>query len=256
MKKHLLLQTSPLHLERIFEVAAFIIDQNKQMSLPGLIAQLQEVALESTRQLGVSVFDLEPHDLGWVLLGQRIEINRLPKLAEACTVITAPTGFERVFTFRDFHLLDSNGQIMATATTTWMLMNTQTRKMAKFPDWIKKLDKDSPLPDARLPRAEYKLVKPSNSEWEKQYEVGFHDLDFNGHLTNAIYVRWMLDALPIEVLMYSNLQQLKVQFAKEARYGNKLRAVVQKTDRDGVFHHGLFLGQECLASMQTYFAAR
>lgn len=244
---------SSIHQKSHFRVAAYDVDQTKKMTMPGIITQLQEVALESTRKLAVSVFDLEPHHLGWVLLGQRVEVDYRPELAERCTVITAPTGFERVFTFRDFHLLNEVGEVIAHATTTWMLMNTQTRRMARLPDWIKKLDEHSPPITAQLPRADYKLIEPEGDDWTKNFTVGFHDLDFNGHLTNAIYVRWMLEALPYDILMNKHLKRIEVQYGKEARYGDQIMAAVKKTDRDGCFHHGLFSGQECLASMQSYF---
>lgn len=254
MSKHLSLLNAPTSLQSSFTVAAYDVDQYKRMTTEGLITQLQEVALASTRQLKVSVFDLEPLHLGWVLLGQRLEISSFPELTDRCTVITAPTGFQRVFTYRDFHLLNEADEVVASATTTWMLMDTQSRKMARFPDWIKALDEHTPPASARMKKADYKLQPPSEADFEQAFRVGYHDLDYNGHLTNPVYVRWMLEALPFEMLANGQLVQLEIQYAKEARYGDELSAVAKKTSRDGVFHHGLYLGEECLATMQTVFS--
>lgn len=253
MPKHLSLMDCPIHEKRNFSVPGYSVDHSKQLSLPGLIEQLQEAALLSTQRLGVSVFDLEPHQLAWVLIGQRINILRRPKLAENCSIITAPVGFERVLTFRDFHLLDASGGLLVTATTTWMLIDTKKRRMASFPDWIKKIDEQTPPAAAHLPRATYKLQPPVNPEFKSSFKVGFHELDFNGHLTNPIYVRWMLEALPLSLLESGNIAQLDIQFNKEARHGDDLQVGIMQTDHDGVYHHGLFRGKDCLASMQTIF---
>lgn len=254
MEKHEIVLQSPIHERWQFKVPGHGIDAQKRMTIPALIQEMQEVALLSTRHLGVSVFDLEPHRLGWVLLGQRLVIHESLLLAQEYEIISAPVGFERVFTFRDFHILNrGTGQVVATAATTWMLMNLDSRKMAMLPDWIKKIDERTPDKAAHLQRADYKLLDLKLSEGGVDFRVGYHELDFNGHLTNPVYVRWMLEGLEKLTLEGPQPTEIQVQYAKEARYGETLTVGLNETDRAGNYQHGLFRKGELLASMQTRF---
>jgi len=217
-----------------------------------LIRQLQEVALQSTLRLKVSVFDLEPKGLAWVLLGQELHLEKLPLLGDRYEVITCPTGFERIFTYRDFHLLDQNGHRVGTSATTWMLMDLASRKMATMPDWIKQLDQKIPPKSSHLPRASYKVNTATSEGLTKKFQVGHHQLDFNGHLTNPFYVEWMLEGLPKDILQNECPKKLAVQFKREARYGEELTVYIKK-EREGCYHHALYRGEEILASLQSYW---
>ncbi|PHI19612.1 hypothetical protein CEQ90_12105 [Lewinellaceae bacterium SD302] len=256
MQQHRLLLTSPIHEAVDFQVPGYGIGPDKKLSIPTMIEQMQEVALLSTRHLGVSVFDLEPKRLGWVLLGQRIELYHHPTLNDVCRIITCPTGFEKVFTYRDFHWLNpQTDEVLATASTTWMLMDLDKRRMATLPDWIKSIDEKTPPKAANLERATYKMVPPHEPEITRHFRVGYHELDFNGHLTNPVYVRWMLEGLDRKIFEGRTIKELRVQFSKEARYGDKLEVGISKTGHDGEFHHGLFRAGELIASLQTAFSA-
>ncbi len=254
MKKHRLLLDSPIHEAVDFQVPGYGISPDKKLTIPTMIEQMQEVALLSTRNLGVSVFDLEPKRLGWVLLGQRLKLHRRPLLNETCRIITCPTGFEKVFTYRDFHWLDAKtDEVLAIASTTWMLMDLDKRRMATLPHWIKAIDEQTPPSESNLERATYKMIVPTTAKMVRRFRVGYHELDFNGHLTNPVYVRWMLEGLDREILENGTLKELKVQFSKEARYGDELEVGLSKTAHDGAFHHGLFRSGELIASLQSKF---
>jgi acyl-ACP thioesterase len=242
--------SSTLHERLTFKVPAHACNARKQLRIPDLIRELQETALYSTLRLGVSVLDLEPKGLGWVLLGQYIKLFRTPRLNETCTIVTCPVGFERVFTYRDFHILDEQGAHIGVASTTWMLMDLKSRRMAPLPDFIKVLAEQVPPPEEQLPRAGYKLASPDTEIDTRTFQVGHHQLDFNGHLTNPVYVEWMLEGLEPEIFAERELKELSVQFKQEARFGETVSVQITKGHGD-TYHHGLSMGGQPLASMQT-----
>lgn len=241
---------SVLHDRFNFQAPGFGSDPNKKLRIPTLLRQMQEAALTSTQRLGVSAFDLAPHALGWVLLGQNMRLFRRPEMGETFEVVTCPVGFERVFTYRDFHVLDTNGQHLAVSSTTWMLMNLHKRRMATLPDWIRKMHHEVPPTDQHLPKAKYKLIPFDEVLYTKTFRVDYHHLDSNGHLTNAVYSEWMLEGLPYDFLLHSTLTDLEIQFKQEAHYGDILRVNIGK-GHAGYYQHGLFKENTLLASMQT-----
>lgn len=220
-------------------VKAYDIDARKQMTVPALVRHLQEAAMENVLRLGLSVWDLEPEQLSWVLVRKDLRLERLPGLGEDLTVLTYPSGFDRLFTFRDFRVFDADGRPVATAATTWMLMHLGTRRPVRYPAWIaERITPHLPEPAACLPRAAAQLADGHGPARGRTLQVGWHDLDFNLHLNNTYYLRWMLDALPTEVLRQNHLRELGIHYLREANLEEELRAEARAGD-DGRFTHQL-----------------
>jgi hypothetical protein len=58
----------------------------------------------------------------WVLLKYRIEFSEYPADIGNLTLRTEPRGYNKLFAFRNFELLD-NGRILAKASSTWSLVD-------------------------------------------------------------------------------------------------------------------------------------
>ncbi|HPH21091.1 MAG TPA: thioesterase, partial [Haliscomenobacter sp.] len=123
----------PLPQLESYAIRTFEIDCNQQLTVPALVRLMQETAMQQVLELNISVWDLEQYSLAWVLIRKRIDIERLPMLGEKISIHSYPTGADRVFTYRDFRVYDEAGQQIATAATTWLLMNLQTRQMSRIP---------------------------------------------------------------------------------------------------------------------------
>jgi acyl-ACP thioesterase len=221
------------------EVKAYDIDARKEMTLPALVRHLQEAAMANVIRLKLSVWDLEPEQLSWVLLRKEIHLVKRPLLGEPLTVLTYPAGFDRLFTFRDFRIYNGAGELVATAATTWMLMHLETRRPTRYPAWITdKLAPQMPPPEVCLPRAASALPEPPDPDEWFPVRVGWHDLDFNFHLNNTYYLRWMLDGLPEDVFRQQSLRRLVIHYLREGNLGDQLEIGVVSGE-NGQFHHQL-----------------
>jgi acyl-ACP thioesterase len=197
------------------------------MTAPALLRVLNEAAMQHVLQLKLSVFDLEPHQISWVLLRLEMNIHRLPNLSEEITIITNPSGFERVFTYRDYRVVDNQGETLVEAATTWVLLNTETRRPCRIPDWIReRAPLASVLP--ALPRPTSKFSDWSGEGYAYPLTVGWHDLDFNWHLNNSHYLRLLLDSMPIVVLKAYTPKNIQLHYQTEASLGDQL--VAQSTE--------------------------
>jgi acyl-CoA thioesterase FadM len=123
----------PLPQLESYAIRTFEIDCNQQLTVPALVRLMQETAMQQVLELNISVWDLEQYSLAWVLIRKRIDIERLPILGEKISIHSYPTGADRVFTYRDFRVYDEAGLEIASACTTWLLMNTETRQMSRIP---------------------------------------------------------------------------------------------------------------------------
>ncbi|MCI5083990.1 MAG: thioesterase [Saprospiraceae bacterium] len=230
-------------------IRSYEIDASKSASVPALIQIMHEAAMKHVLQLGLSAYELEKHHLAWVLIQQRIDILRLPMLGETIRIKTNPSGLERVITYRDFQILDGEGAVLAKASTSWLLMDTQTRKMARYPEDIAAIL--SPTNELEhLPRPDRKLALPEKNDHQKSFRIQYYDLDFNGHLSNFFYMKWMLLAFPFTFLQKHDLQHFDIKIMGESYLDEILESTIEQID-DQAYAHQLTRDDKVLAVGRT-----
>ena len=219
-----------------FKIRAYDIDNQKRVTIPALMKCMHEAAMTNAIHLKLSVWDLEPHGISWVLMRKKLTIHRLPILGEQIQVQTYPAGFEKFFTYRDYLVYDMDGTLIATASTTWLLMDTTTRKMSRIPDFIGSLE--MPDPATCLPRLPLKLPKFGEPFMQQMFRVGWHELDFNMHLNNLYYLQWILETLPDEQLQEKELDNINILYKLECKWKEEVLAETEQIS-DTLFRHRL-----------------
>lgn len=178
--------------------------------------------MEHVMRLQLSVWDLEPRGLTWVLMRQRLHFDRLPRLGETVEIITHPSAFERVFTHRDYRMYDAEGREMSHASTTWLLMQTSTRRMARIPADMLAYNELLPAQVAHLPRAAEVLPEFGSVSNSIRFSIHWFDLDFNFHLTNSKYVEWLLASADEDLLRHAALSDMEVHYLAECTLGEEV----------------------------------
>ncbi len=218
------------------KVRAYEIDSRKEMNVPALVRLMQEAAMQNVIHLKLSVWDLSPQGISWVLHRMRLEVIRMPVLGESIVVYTYPSGFERLFTYRDFCVTTPAGEVLAWSSTRWLLMDTQTRRLKPLPPFILDLADRMPPEDRCLPRPTGDIPDCPAPDFQKDFTVGWHDLDFNHHLNNTHYILFMLESLPSEWLEKKRLKTLDIQYRLEGKLNDPLTASGKMTESN-VFVH-------------------
>lgn len=227
---------NPLEHQEEFVIRTYEIDNRKRTTLSALVQLMQEAAMQHVLRIKLSVWDLEPHHVSWVLMRKHLWINRLPMLGEKIRVFTRPSGIHRIFTYRDYIVYDENNQEIASASSTWLLMHTQKRKMAPLPSFLKELEPDMPPAEECLPRPNGNLPAIGAVQIERNFRVDWHDLDFNYHLNNTRYLQWMLEALPSEVLQNKTPQSVRIEYRTEALFEQQVLAETSQVDPSTFIH--------------------
>ena len=243
----------PLGYATDWTVRTFEIDTAKRMTVPALVQAMQEAAMQNVLRIRLSVWDLEPHRISWVLMKFKLDLYRLPSLGESLRIRTYPAGFEKFFTYRDYLVEDNQGQLLARASSQWLLMDTDTRRMTRIPAWILALEESMTNRADWLERPDRRLVDVEEASNTRTYKVDYFDLDFNGHLNNLLYFRWMLETLPAERLTEGRLQRMEVHFRAEAKWNEVLGSTVQAVD-ERTYAHRLARDGQALATGLTTFA--
>ena len=85
------------------------------LSPKGFLRYLQEVAIMHSDSLGYGVSGLSQKHLAWVITNWKIKLFSKPVSGTEITIKTWVRSFIKFFAYRDFEVVDSNGNIMSEA---------------------------------------------------------------------------------------------------------------------------------------------
>jgi acyl-ACP thioesterase len=244
----------PIGFETDWHIHTYEVDNRQKMTVPALVRIMQEAAMQNAIQLNFSIWDFEAYNFNWVLMQKQMNVYRLPKMGERVRVGTYPAGFYRFFAYRDYAVFDDEGEVLATSASKWLLIDLDSRKIVTIPDFVQAIKKDCPPEAQCLPRPRNRLQKFGQADYQAEFRVNWHDLDFNEHLNNVHYITWMLEALPKEVLQGQQLQILNIMYKEECYWKDPLSAQAESSG-NGKYQHRLInqqTGKE-VARMDTFW---
>lgn len=187
------------------------------MGIRPLCDVLQEAASEHASRLGVGVSELSPQGIAWVLVGWRLEVKRLPAFREEVLVETWPCALTERTADRDFLLFGASGEVLARATSAWMMLDLARRRPVRLPAVLRQIT----LPER--PRALEggcsKPAWPGGGGTSVEVAARRADLDANDHVRNTAYLDWLAEGVPEELFARGELHAFEISFRAEARAG-------------------------------------
>ncbi|MCX7883383.1 MAG: thioesterase [Brevinematales bacterium] len=180
------------------------------ITMATLCRYLLEVANDHASQLGVDFESMFRHDLTWAIVRFAMEIpSNLSELTEII-VTTWPAEQERLYVYRDYEIFSPSKDLLARATSQWIVLNKTTRKPVRPPKFLSEiyhhLYKDT-IPsryDFSFTQEWSHRDKTSSHVYETSLIVRRSDTDLNGHTNTAAYIEFMEESIPLA--MYHNHQ--------------------------------------------------
>ncbi len=208
-----------------YEVLSFDTDYQGQAHLSALMNYLQDAARQHSIRDHFSVFELFDKGLTWVVSRYHLKIDRYPELGEKIQVKTWASGKYGYYALRDFEIYDTSQKQIAAATSSWMIIELDSRRPVK----IENLFPDSLILPARTLEDDFSpLPIVERLDYKTSLKVCFEDLDFNQHVNNVVYSRWALEGLPRENLFLSRVRELEINYRSEAFYGDEIEVISQR----------------------------
>lgn len=211
--------------EKTIELPHFLGDRYRKVTLPHLMSTLIEISGEQTAK--VAAQNVKDLGLSWIIIQYDIQINRMPDVYETIQVKTYAKEFNRVFSYREFEVLDMEGNLLVYVMTVFALMD-ENRKLSKIPTEVGKAYGST---ESRRIKRIPQPTTPENIEKSirKDFSVRYFDIDTNFHANNSTYFMWMLDALGDEFLATHNPVNGNVKFEKEVHIGETVESYVDFT---------------------------
>lgn len=200
----------------------------------------QEAANTHAATLGFGYDDLIQSRTAWVLSRVNIHFLKSPLWRDEVTLTTWHKGLERLFFLRDFILTDKEGNECIKATTSWIVLNLDTRRLVRDP---KLMDEGTICSDNALetPAGKVQMPKDIEAKFVMDHIVSYSDVDLLGHTNNAMYMHWAMDALDYSLTSDRPVRELTINFNHETKAGEKVevyRSEVEKEDGLHIFVEG------------------
>ena len=217
-------------------VKSYETDINANLKLYSFMNFAQEIAGLHADSLGFGYDNLIKDGIAWVLSRIHVKIIRLPIWKEDITIETWHKGSDRLFGYRDFEVSDENGEKLIIATSSWLLINTETRKLHRINNIMEENAGGDEIRHAiKEPAA--RLVTPTEMEFARKRVVSFSDVDINNHTNNAKYIEWALDCIDLEILKALTIKEFVINFNMESKVNEEISIFI-KTTEDSIFIEG------------------
>ena len=200
----------------------------------------QEAAGQHAVHLGFGYDDLIVTNTAWILSRVHIEFVDTPKWRDDVTLTTWHKGLDRLFYIRDFVMTDKEGNARVKATTSWLVLNLETRRLVRDPDLM---EEGTVCTENVIETPADKVVMPKDVEAEHvmDHMVAYSDVDMLGHTNNAMYMQWAMDAVDYVTASSMPVRQVTINFNHETKAGDRVqiyKIIDEREDGRHVFVEG------------------
>ncbi|MDR2934105.1 MAG: hypothetical protein LBU68_02375 [Rickettsiales bacterium] len=213
------------------DVATFECDRSNTMKFSAVLDLFQSAAGLHADTLGCGWNYCLQTGHAWLAVAYHIQILQYPKMNEKITIRTWPSQKTRIKATRDFEILDANGDIIIRASSQWVLINMDNKRLLNLLDVLPNLEKL----EERAVDSDFNIEFDSSYiDLQKGFHVRFDDIDINQHTNNTLYPLWATESVPADFRVKNIVGEIVINFKSETFYGDAIE-VLTKMDADNNF---------------------
>ncbi|KAJ0959905.1 hypothetical protein J5N97_000339 [Dioscorea zingiberensis] len=227
-----------------FSIRSYEVGADRTASIETLMNHLQETALNHVKTAGLmgdgfgATTEMSRRNLIWVVTKMQVLVEHYPTWGDVVEVDTWVAASGKNGMRRDWHVRDcQTGQTIMRASSVWVMMNKNTRRLSKIPEEVRAeiepyflersaiIDEDSrKLPKLNDDTADY-IRKGLTPRWG--------DLDVNQHVNNVKYIGWILESAPISILENHELASMTLEYRRECGRDSVLQSLTAVSTDSG-----------------------
>lgn len=213
-----------------YEIYYYNVDRNLNCTMPTVLGILSDIGNKDSEDLGSGVDELLKEDITWIFYNYNIKVKRYPRYGEKINVITQSVGFKKFYAVRDYEIIGEDGERIVEGSATFLMLDIKKRRAIRIPK------KQYAIYGAEGDmEGEFKLPRLKNFEdydYEETFKVRYSDIDSNGHVNNTNYIEWSIETLPKNIVDNYMLEEIKVIFEKECKYGEEVRVITKVRENE------------------------
>lgn len=214
--------------EQNYTVGSRDIGNDHKATNKAMMKYLENIACRHSDEVGYGINEIETTKVVWILLDWKFEVIERPIYGQTIKVRTWSRKMEKCCAYRDFEIHDENGNILAVATTKWVLLDAETRKIQRISEELG-AKYDSETQKHVFEEEIDKLHEPENEERSIQLKTRRTDIDINNHVNNLNYLDLAYEVLPEEIYN-EDLKNVRITYKHQTKQGETVNVAYTKQD--------------------------
>ncbi|XP_042503526.1 palmitoyl-acyl carrier protein thioesterase, chloroplastic-like [Macadamia integrifolia] len=223
-----------------FTIRSYDMGPSRTASIETLMNLLQETALNHIKSMGIlkdglgSTPAMSGKSLIWVLSKMHIVVDHYPSWGDEVQVNNWLIASEKNGQRTDWIIRDrQTGKSLARATSTFLTMNKETRRLSKIPEEVRREMATHYIqcPPIPIPVDHEDSNEVAKFDYNKMDCVRtgltprWNDLDANQHVNNVKYIGLMLESVPISMLKSHEICEMKIEYRRECGMDDELQSL-------------------------------
>lgn len=227
-------------LEKEYNVHVYDTGPDGRLNLHALFNYFQDIASDHAVKLGYGRDDLLKQNHFWVLSRIYAEIDALPHWEEKIRLTSWPRGTDRLFALRDFEMKSVSGQILAIATSSWLIIDRDSKRIQRPDSNLSRLN-SSPGEGKGILRNAGKIetALPGGLAGPP-FRVKISDLDVNLHTNNTSYLLWVTNTYDLDFMLQNIPLSVEINYLSESRFDDAVEILTSSIGDDAsLFIHSV-----------------
>lgn len=217
--------------ENDFYIRMRDVDKNNKITNEGILGFFEDIAGLHSDSIGYGIKNIDETGLSWILLHWKIKVIKRANYGDNIHIKTWSRYSSKIYTYRDFEMYSSNGELLAIATSKWALINATTGKLAKIENEL--IEKYKPEEKSVFDELEVqKLKQPEVYSSLYEYTVLRRDIDVNNHMHNLYYLDVAYEALPPEIYEHIDFKNIEIMYKTGAKLNENLKCLYSKINNE------------------------
>ncbi|MCG8474209.1 MAG: thioesterase [Cytophagales bacterium] len=203
------------------------LDFNAEISFGSIVGILMESAGKHADERKFGIKELMTRGYSWVLTRFSVQFVSFPTFQKKLHIETWVEDIGDFFSTRMFFLKDEKGELIATACSTWAVIDMRLRKAVPIP---KGIGEEYVLGDRGNQIPVPGKLEELNGRAQKSFgvEVRYTDLDINRHANTVRYVQWIMNAFDLKKHRANRIREFEINFNSELNFGENIELWVEE----------------------------
>lgn len=226
-----------------FSIRSYEIGADRTASIETLMNHLQETALNHVRGAGLlgdgfgATPEMAKKNLIWVVTRMQVLVDRYPTWGEVVEVDTWVCGSGKNGMRRNWLVRDGKtGETLTRASSVWVMMNKQTRRLSKIPEEVRGEIEPYFLDSAPIVDEDSRKLPKLNDDTADYIHKGltprWSDLDVNQHVNNVKYIGWILESAPVPIVESHELYSMTLEYRRECGRDSVLQSLTAVSGKE------------------------
>ena len=227
-------------------IQSYQTDQYGKSSVCSLLHLMLEAAWAHAKVMDWGYDQLQSQHMFWVLSRMYVQVENYPSWQDNITLNTWSSGTDGIYAYREFILVNEQGEKLLTANSAWLILDVTTKKIMLLRDYMETFPRFNGNSVCREPQR----LRAHKHHSELSFSpVLFSDLDINKHFNSVKSMERVLDHFGIDFLNRNEPESIEINYLKEGLAGDRLAVSTEKSTENSYFSS--IIRESDLAALST-----